>query len=135
LVIGPRVKKQVCNDTLEHTSLIATILRSVLDDPGPAMENMPWRVQQAPHLGSLLDAEPRADMLDRDRLREDIADARAKLDAWRTKARETRRGRDGQPSPETDGGAGQAQELLDWQEQFLGFAVTMRDAGLPPGQP
>jgi phospholipase C len=137
LIIGPRVKRHVCNDTLEHTSLIATILRCALDDPDAdaAIENMPWRVQKAPHLGSLLEAEPRAEMLDRDRLRDEIAEAREKLDEWRTNAREARRARDGQPSSETDGGAGQAQELLDWQEQFLGFAVTMRDAGLPPGQP
>jgi phospholipase C len=135
LIIGPRVKKHVHHETLEHTSLIATILRCVVGDSDEAIRSMPWRVQAASHLGGLLEAEPRADMLDRNRLREQITQAREKLDEWRTKAREGRRARDGQRSPDTDGGAGQAQELLDWQEQFLGFALTMRNAGLPPGQP
>jgi hypothetical protein len=92
-------------------------------------------VQSAQHLGGLLEAAARPELLDRDQLRKEIAEAREKLDDWRTTARQARRARDAQPSSETDGGAGQAQELLDWQEQFLGFAVTMRDAGLPAGQP
>jgi phospholipase C len=135
LIVGPRVRKHVCHDTLEHTSLIATILRCFAEEPDQAIANMPARVHDAPHLGSLLEDEPRADLSDRGRLREQIAEARKQLDGWRARARQARRAREGEPSDEIDGGAGQHQELLDWQEQFLGFALTMRDSGLPPGQP
>jgi phospholipase C len=135
LIVGPRVKQHVSHEVLEHTSLIATILHRFAEDPDQAIANMPWRAQRVPHLGALLQSEPRAEALDRERLRQQIAQARDQLDQWRTQAREARRARDGHPSTDTDGGAGQAQELYDWQEQFLGFALTMRDHGLPPGQP
>ena len=135
LIIGPRVRKHVCHETLEHTSLIATILRCFCDDADQVIAKMPWRVGQAPHLGSLLDGEPRAEACDRRRLQREITEARAVLDHARTRARQARRGQPDGPSTDTDGGAGQIQELHDWQEQFLGFAMAMRDAGLPPGQP
>jgi hypothetical protein len=96
---------------------------------------MPWRVQRAPHLGGLLEAEPRPEALERERLLDEIDGIRAQLDKARHKGRESRRALIGEPSKDIDGGAGQKQELLDWQEEFMGFALTMRDAGLPPGQP
>jgi phospholipase C len=135
LVIGPRVRKGVCHDVFEHTTLIATILRRFSQDPDAAIADMPWRVHGAPHLGHLLEGEPRPELLDHERVRAQIRNARAQLDTWRQKARERRRAKDGEPSRDHDGGAGQKQELLDWQEEFIGFALTMRDAGLPPGQP
>jgi phospholipase C len=135
LVIGPRVKQHVCHKQLEHTSLIATILRRFASHPEEAISAMPWRVHDAPHLGDLLEPEPRPEASDRERLRSQIVQARAELDRWRVQARDARRGRAGQPSAETDGGAGQPQELHDWQEQFVAFAGEMLHRGLPPGQP
>jgi phospholipase C len=135
LVVGPRVKNGVCHQTFEHTTLIATILRRFAEDPDKAIAKMPWRVRQAPHLGALLESEPRAEALDRDRLNRQIAEARDKLDNWRREARQRRRARDGERSREYDGGAGQKQELLGWQEEFMGAALTMRGEGLPPGHP
>jgi phospholipase C len=134
LVIGPRVKKGVCHELFEHTTLISTILHCFAEDGDAALAKMPPRARHAPHLGSILEREARTD-LDRGRLREGIADARRQLDEARREARRRRRAREGAPSEDTDGGAGQKQELLDWQEEFIGFALSMRDAGLPPGQP
>jgi phospholipase C len=135
LVVGPRVGQGVCHQVFEHTTLISTILRRFADRPEEAIAKMPARVHGAPHLGSLLEREPRPEARDRERLKAEIAAAREQLDRWRRLARERRRAKDGGPSDEGDGGAGRKQELLDWQEQFLGFALKMRDAGLPPGQP
>ncbi len=135
LVVGPRVRKGVGRETFEHTSLIATILRRFAPDPEAALAAMPWRVRQAPHLGGLLEAEPRAEALERERLLNEIAGIRAQLDDARRKGRKRRRARIDEPSQELDGGAGRKQQLLDWQEEFMGFALRMRDAGLPPGQP
>lgn len=135
LVIGPRVRKGACHQVFEHTTLISTILRRFAARPEEAIARMPARARGAPHLGSLLEAEPRPEASDRNRLKAQIAEAREQLDHWRRLARERRRANDGEPSHEWDGGAGQRQELLDWQEEFLGFALKMRARGLPPGQP
>ncbi len=135
LVVGPRVKKGVCKQVFEHTTLISTILRQFAADPEAAIAKMPRRVHRAPHLGMLLEDEPRPEACDRDRLLGEIREVRQQLEEWRHTARERRRANKGEPSKDPDGGAGQKQELLDWQEQFLGFALAMRDAGLPPGQP
>jgi hypothetical protein len=61
LVIGPRVGRQVCHETPEHTSLIKTILQRFASNPQHAIRAMPGRVQQAPHLGMLGEAGPRTD--------------------------------------------------------------------------
>ena len=37
LVVGPRVRKFVCHETFEHTSLIATILRRFASNPEHAI--------------------------------------------------------------------------------------------------
>jgi phospholipase C len=126
MVIGPRVRKHVCHETLEHTSLIATILRRFAANPEHALAAMPERVQKAPHLGMLLEAEPRTDIEARDDLREEMAQ-------WRRKARRERRGTNS-PSIAPDG-AGHEFELHDFQYEFAQFVMAMRDAGLPPGQP
>lgn len=135
LVVGPRVRKGPCHDAFEHTTLISTILNRFAADPAAAIARMPRRVHGAPHLGGLLEAEPRADLADRDRLNEQIEAARRRLEEARLATRQRRRGRDGKPSDHYDGGAGRRQDLYDWQEQFVGFALRMRGAGLPPGQP
>jgi phospholipase C len=128
LVVGPRVRKFVCHETFEHTSLIATILRRFAANPEHAIRAMPERVQRAPHLGGLLEAEPRTDIDSRDELHTDIA-------AWRKRARDERRAaHGGGPSPAEDG-AGHEFELHDFQHEFAKFVAAMRDAGLPPGQP
>ena len=135
LVIGPRVKQGACHQVFDHTSLIATILRRFAADPEGAIARMPRRVHGAQHLGAVLEDRPRPEALDRERLQAQIDEVRDRLTNWRAEARKRRRARKGRPSPETDGGAGQKQQLLDWQEEFLGFAMRMRREGLPPGQP
>ncbi|MFP5389518.1 MAG: alkaline phosphatase family protein [Thermoleophilia bacterium] len=127
LVAGPRVGNIVCHDTLEHTSLIATILRRFAASPEHALRSMPERVQRAPHLGMLLEAEPRKDIENRDQLHEEMTN-------WRVKARKERRGNAGAASTAGDG-AGHSFELHDFQDEFVKFTMAMRDAGLPPGQP
>jgi phospholipase C len=126
LVVGPRVRKFVSHDTFEHTSLIATILRRFAANPEQALAAMPERVRKAPHLGALLEAEPRSDIEGRDALHEEMAQ-------WRRKARRERRG-SSSPSLAPDG-AGHEFELHDFQHEFAQFVMAMRDAGLPPGQP
>jgi phospholipase C len=127
LVVGPRVRKFVCHETLEHTSLIATILRRFAANPDHAIRSMPERVQRAPHLGMLLEDEPRGDLEPSDTLHKEMTN-------WRKAAKDDRRSGDGQPSISPDG-AGHPLELHDFQHEFAQFALAMRDAGLPPGQP
>jgi phospholipase C len=127
LVVGPRVRKFVCKETLEHTSLIATILRRFAANPDHAIAAMPERVQRAPHLGMLLEDEPRTDIEGRDELHAEMA-------AWRVQTRKARRATADGPSADPEG-AGHRFELHDFQQEFAKFALAMRDAGLPPGQP
>jgi len=126
LVVGPRVPKMVAHQTFDHTSLIATILRRFAADPDQAMSRMPKRVQEAPDLGALIAPAPRSDLPETTALREEI-------ERWRSEARRVRRAVDGR-APHGEG-AGNRVVLHDFQEEFLKFALAMRDAGLPPGQP
>jgi phospholipase C len=128
LVVGPRVRKQVSHRVFEHTSLIATILRRFAADPDAALATMPERVRKAPHLGWLLEAEPRAD-LDDDERRE----LREKMAEWRKAARKERRAGNS-PSAAPDG-AGHELELHDFQEEFVKFVLALREQGMPPAQP
>ena len=59
LVIGPRVRKFVCHDFFDHTSLMKTILLRFAQDPEAAIKRMGPRVEQAQHLGIVLADEPR----------------------------------------------------------------------------
>jgi phospholipase C len=134
LVVGPRVKKQVSHQLFQHTSLIKTILTRFADDPAKAIAAMPARVSASEHLGVLLRGTPRTDIPAPD-------DAQSAIETWRNTARELRRGNAAASaraktavSPAPDG-AGQELVLHDFQEEFLKFAVAMRQAGLPPGQP
>jgi phospholipase C len=134
LVVGPRVKNQVSHQVFQHTSLINTILTRFADDPAKAIAAMPARVASSQHLGVVLQGRPRTDI--------PAPDApHAAIDTWRNAARELRRGNAAAParaktavSPAPDG-AGQELVLHDFQEEFMKFAVAMRQAGLPPGQP
>jgi phospholipase C len=133
LVVGPRVKQLVSHELFQHTSLIKTILTRFAADPEQAIAQMPPRVAASQHLGVVLDAAPRAGI-------PEPTQARAAIEAWRTAAREQRRSdphaavATAAPSPAPDG-AGQPLTLHDFQEEFLKFALAMRHAGLPPGQP
>lgn len=127
LVVGPRVRQFVSHEVFEHTSLIATILRRFAANPDHAIAAMPERVGRAPHLGVLLEDAPRSGLEPPDQLHDEMAD-------WRRTARRERRAKRGQPSENPDG-AGHPLQLHDFQEEFVKFAMAMRDAGLPPGQP
>jgi phospholipase C len=127
LVAGPRVRNTVFSETLDHTSLIATILRRFAANPEHALQAMPERVQLARHLGAVLEAQPRTDIEGREKLHK-------KIRKWRQKARVERRSGHEAPSLAADG-AGHPFELHDFQHEFAKFALAMRDAGLPPGQP
>jgi phospholipase C len=126
IVVGPRVGNHVSHEVFDHTSLIATILRRFAADPEGALAAMPKRVQEAPHLGVLLEQEPRTAL-------EPLAPLRKEMSDWRREAREERRAQKEKASPAPDG-AGHAFELHDFQEEFARFALLMRKA-LPPGQP
>jgi phospholipase C len=126
LLVGPRVPKMVSHQTFEHTTLIATILRRFAADPEQAMARMPQRVQDAADLGGLIAEAPRSDL-------PNTAGLRGQIESWRSEAREARRAKGG---PAVQGeGAGNPVVLHEFQEEFLKFALAMRDAGLPAGQP
>jgi hypothetical protein len=89
---------------------------------------MPPRVGRAQHLGVALLDQPRTDIPAPDA-------ARSAIESWRTAARDRRQAApEGAPSPVPDG-AGRPLVLHDFQEEFVHFALAMRHAGLPPGQP
>jgi phospholipase C len=128
LIVGPRVKQFVCHQTFDHTSLIKTILTRFAKNPDQAIAQMPQRVHSAPHLGVVLADAPRTDIPGTEAVS-------ATIDAWRAGARELRRAvRAGAPSEAPDG-AGQPFRVHEFQEEFVQFAVAMREHGLPTGQP
>jgi phospholipase C len=128
LVIGPRVKNFVCKQSFDHTTLIKTILLRFAADPARAIAQMPRRVQAAPHLGQVLQADARGDIGDH-------APVKATLDEWRLSARTEREARaHGQASLAPDGAA-QPLKLNDFQADFLAFTHAMRQIGLPADHP
>jgi phospholipase C len=128
LIVGPRVKQFVCHETFDHTTLIKTILTRFASDPDEAIAQMPQRVRNARHLGVVLEDEPRTGI-------PAVAPVRAAIDAWRASAQELRRATpQGAPSQAPDG-AGQPFRLHEFQEEFVQFAIAMREHGLPNGQP
>ena len=127
IVIGPRVRKFVCHETLDHTVLIKTILTRFAADPAAAIGQMGRRVADAEHLGIVLEDDPRTDVGRPD-------DAHNAIAGWRTGARAAREADpEGAPSPAPDG-AGQPLVLHDFQNEFAHFALAMRHV-LPPSQP
>jgi phospholipase C len=128
LIVGPRVNQFVCHQTFDHTTLIKTILTRFAKSPDEAIAQMPQRVQNAPHLGVVLADKARTDI-------PDTTAVRAAIDNWRASAEERRRaGAGGAPSEAPDG-AGRPFRLQDFQEEFVQFAIAMREHGLPNGQP
>jgi hypothetical protein len=83
-------------------------------------------VQDAPHLGALLEDRARTDIEPHDVVHKTMLD-------WRRQAREERRARKAEPSAASDG-AGRPMDLHEFQEEFAKFALVMREA-LPPSQP
>jgi phospholipase C len=131
LVVGPRVRRQVCHTLFDHTTLIKTILLRFAGGDGSAAEEaiaaMPPRVRRANHLGELLEDGPRGDLPDPAEMRPGLEEILAAMSASRRASREG-------PSLAPDG-AGRQQELHDFQQEFVKFASKMRERGLPPGQP
>jgi phospholipase C len=127
LVIGPRVRKQVCHTQFDHTSLIATILRRFAANPDKAVAKMGPRTEQAADVSDCLGDSVRDDVPSHSYLHEVLA-------GRRLEARALRRPSIGGKSPAPDG-AGHEMALHDFQSDFLKFAMLMRHAGLLPGTP
>lgn len=60
LLISPRIKQSVCRETLDHTSIIRTLLEQFCPDPADALRDMPQRVRDwtKPIPASLLQDAP-----------------------------------------------------------------------------
>jgi phospholipase C len=128
LVIGPRVKQEVCHQLFDHTTLIKTILLRFAADPQQALAAMPERVQAAPDLGVVLQDEARHDIPAHDQLQ-------AIIDGWHNTARAERRAsRTATPSNAVDG-AGHPLVLTEFQAEFARFVGALRKKGLPAGRP
>ena len=130
LVIGPRVRQHVCHTLFDHTTLIKTILTRFVPEGGRrahALASMPPRVRAAPHLGEVLDDQPRTDLPDPESMR-------PRIDKVLVQMRDARRATEQEASDAPDG-VGRLQEFHDFQQEFLQFAHEMREQGLPPGQP
>ncbi len=131
LVIGPRVRQQVCHTLFDHTTLIKTILTCFVSEEGGqrarALAAMPRRVREAEHLGSVIGDEVRTDL-------PAPAELRPKVDRNLALMRDSRRAAEKAASRAPDG-VGQLHEFHEFQEEFLRFAQRMREKGLPPGQP
>ena len=128
LVVGPRVKRFVCHQTFDHTTLIKTVLTRFANNPAEAIARMPQRVQNAQHLGLVLEDEPRTDI-------DDPGPVRAAIDSWRAEAHERRRATPERTPSQAPDGAGQPLTLHEFQNEFAQFTMAMREAGLPNGQP
>jgi phospholipase C len=127
LVIGPRVRKEVCHEFFDHTALMKTILLRFASDPDAAIAQMGSRVQRAQHLGVVLADGPSN--------RPDHEHLFAPFDEWRNHARQDRHASlRGLPAKSFDG-AGQNWEPTELQRQVTEFAEAMREQGLPPGRP
>jgi phospholipase C len=127
LVVGPRVRKEVCHTQFDHTSLISTILRRFAAHPNKAVANMGKRTERAATVAGCLGDAIRQDIPSHSYLHEVLA-------GRRLEARALRRPAIGGPSPAGDG-AGHEMALHDFQSDFLKFAMLMRHAGLLPGTP
>jgi hypothetical protein len=125
--VGPRVTRGVCHETFDHTALIKTILTRFAANPEQAIARMGTRVQNAPHLGNVLEDAPRDDIAPH-------TEVRAALDRWRTAAAASRYASPGATASPAPDGAGRPLRLHDFQEEFARFALPMREV-LPPSQP
>ncbi|MFI5005006.1 MAG: alkaline phosphatase family protein [Solirubrobacterales bacterium] len=128
IVVGPRVPRQVCHELFDHPTLIKTILLRFAANPEQAIAQMGPRVDDAAHLGVVLGDTPRTDT-------PDPALARQKIDEWHLRARAARRGTPQHGPSVAPDGAGRELTLHEFQEDFLRFALAVRHAGLPAGEP
>jgi phospholipase C len=133
LVVGPRVRNFVCHEAVgdeawDHTALIRSILLAFAEDPQRAIDEMGGRVKErSAHLGLVLEHKPRTD------IPAETPDPEERLRQWRERARAARVATDrAQPSVAPDG-AGQPPVLTDFQQEWVTFAVAMREAGLQRG--
>jgi phospholipase C len=127
LVVGPRVTQGVSHQLFDHTALIKTILLRFAAKSDAAIRAMGARVVNSPHLGLLLEDQPRSQTPDR-------GDLHTRLDEWRAAARAQRRAQTATPSVAPDG-AGHPLSLSEFQADFARFGIAMRHAGLPGGTP
>jgi hypothetical protein len=97
-------------------------------NPVEAIADMGARALASPHLGGVLQDEPRRDIAD-------AHDAHQAIDAWRDAALERRRATPGGVPSQAPDGAGQPMALHEFQQEFALFALAMRHRGLPHGQP
>ncbi|HEX3391146.1 MAG TPA: alkaline phosphatase family protein [Solirubrobacteraceae bacterium] len=128
IIVSPRVPAQVCHELFDHPTLIKTILLRFAAHPEQAIAKMGPRVADAAHLGVVLADAPRSDT-------PDPAPAREIIDEWRLNASAARRGDPRQGQSVAPDGAGRELTLHEFQEDFLRFALAMRHAGLPAGEP
>jgi phospholipase C len=128
LLAGPMVRPGVCHELFDHTTLIKTILRRFARDPDGALAAMTPRVRNARHLGVALDDHIRTDIPDH-------SEIKAKMDAWRTAAREKRQATPEQTPSVAPDGAGQPLILHDFQQDVVRTSESLRLAGLQHGQP
>src|SRR5829696_2600747 len=131
IVVGPRVRQQVCHTLFDHPTLIKTILNRFAGGDGSgaaaAISRMPARVASANDLSEVVGDSPRGDL-------PEPAEMRRKLDWILASMHNARRAAEEAPSRAPDG-AGRQQEFHEFQQEFLRFAGQMREKGLPPGQP
>jgi hypothetical protein len=107
-------------------------LLAFAEDPEAALNKMPQRVQDAPHLGSALVGRPRTDV-------DDPRNARSLMDRWRHEARSRRqvdpttlrsnKTKDGAHSSAPDG-AGHPLVLTEFQSDWQKAAIAMRRLGV-----
>jgi phospholipase C len=130
IVVGPRVRKHVCHEVFDHTSLIKTVLTRFAKNADAAIASMGLRTANALHLGLLLEDKPRADL-------KEPAKPRREMNRWRIEAKERRQGAEEGGASRTSDGAGQDLKLHEFQEEFAGFVLALREGTtkLPPGQP
>ena len=127
MVIGPRVKEVVCHELFDHTTVIKTILKRFAPDPDAAIAAMGPRVATAQDLEVVLGDEPRSGLPDPKQIR-------PKVEELLSRARDRRRAEPNKLAPASDG-AGHKLEFQEFQEDYIAFAKTMRNRGLPSGQP
>jgi phospholipase C len=114
LVVGPRVKREVCHELFDHTSLIKTILLRFAADPRHALAQMPPRVQAAQDLSVVLQDQPRGV--------DSHEHLHATMDDWRNRAHAARRASDTATPSRAPDGAGHELKLTDYQSEFVRFA-------------
>ena len=118
--------------TLEHTSLIATILRRFAANPEQAIAHDAPNASTAHRTWECCSRRARDGGIDH---RSHCRRGDGRVAGQGGAARSGARAGPGEPSVETATAPATAASCIDFQEEFARFALAMRDAGLPPGQP